>query len=65
VIVDYHVHHRGPADGREGPIEHTLTAVERYVEAAAVAGVDEVAFTGGIETVTAFDARKPRQEPLG
>ena len=45
MIVDYHVHLRGPAEGREGPIEHTLDAVERYVEAAGAAGVDEVAFT--------------------
>ena len=45
MIVDYHVHLRGPADGREGPIEHTLDAVERYVESAASTGVDEVGFT--------------------
>ena len=45
MIVDYHVHLRGPADGREGPIEHTLDAVERYVESAAAVGVDEIGFT--------------------
>jgi histidinol-phosphatase (PHP family) len=45
VIVDYHMHLRGPADGREGPIEHTADAVERYAEAAATRGVDELGFT--------------------
>jgi histidinol-phosphatase (PHP family) len=45
VIVDYHMHLRGPANGREGPIEHTADAVERYAEAAATRGVDELGFT--------------------
>jgi histidinol-phosphatase (PHP family) len=45
VIVDYHMHLRGPANGREGPIELTLEAVERFVEHAAARGVDEIAFT--------------------
>ncbi len=45
MIVDYHVHLRASAEGREGAIEHSLAAVERYVEAAAAAGVDELAFT--------------------
>jgi histidinol-phosphatase (PHP family) len=45
VIGDYHVHLRGADEGPDGPIEHTVEAVERYVEAAAAAGVDEVAFT--------------------
>ncbi len=45
VIVDYHMHLRGPADGREGPVELTVTAVERFVERAAARGVDEIAFT--------------------
>ncbi|MDQ4081532.1 MAG: histidinol-phosphatase HisJ family protein [Actinomycetota bacterium] len=45
MIVDYHVHLRGRADGREGPIELTLDAVERYVESALAAGVDEIGFT--------------------
>lgn len=46
MIVDYHMHLRGPAgpDGAE-PLVHTLDAVERYVEAAAARGVDEIAFT--------------------
>jgi histidinol-phosphatase (PHP family) len=45
MIVDYHMHLRGPADGREGPIEHTVEAVERFAEQAAVRGVDEIGFT--------------------
>lgn len=45
MIVDYHMHLRGPADGREGPIEHTVGAVERFAEAAAARGVDEIGFT--------------------
>lgn len=45
MIVDYHMHLRGPANGREGPIEHSLAAVERFVEAAAEHGVDEIGFT--------------------
>ncbi len=46
MIVDYHMHLRGPAgpDGAE-PLVHTLDAVERYVEAAAARGVAEIAFT--------------------
>ena len=45
MIVDYHVHLRGAVETEEGPLEHTVEAVERYVEAAARAGVDEVGFT--------------------
>jgi histidinol-phosphatase (PHP family) len=45
VIVDYHMHLRGPSEGREGAIEHTLAAVERYVEVGADRGVDEIGFT--------------------
>jgi histidinol-phosphatase (PHP family) len=41
VIVDYHMHLRGPDES----IEHTVDAVERYVEAAAERGVDEIGFT--------------------
>jgi len=41
VIVDYHMHLRDP-DER---IDHTFAAVERYVEAAADRGVDEIGFT--------------------
>jgi histidinol-phosphatase (PHP family) len=45
VIVDYHMHLRGAANGREGPVELTVGAVERFVEQAAARGVDEIAFT--------------------
>jgi histidinol-phosphatase (PHP family) len=45
VIVDYHMHLRGPAEGREGPIDHRVEAVEPYVETAAARGVDEIGFT--------------------
>jgi histidinol-phosphatase (PHP family) len=45
MIVDYHMHLRGPAEGREGPIEHTVEAVERFAEQAAASGVDEIGFT--------------------
>jgi histidinol-phosphatase (PHP family) len=46
VIVDYHMHLRGPSAGpEEGPVEHTAAAVEAYVDAAAANGVDEIGFT--------------------
>jgi histidinol-phosphatase (PHP family) len=45
VIVDYHMHLRGAANGREGPVELTVGAAERFVEQAAARGVDEIAFT--------------------
>ena len=45
MIVDYHMHLRGPANGREGPIELSVDAVERFVEQAGTRGVDEIAFT--------------------
>jgi len=41
VIVDYHMHLRDP----EGSIDHTVEAVERFVEATAGNGVDEIGFT--------------------
>ncbi len=46
MIVDYHLHLRGPTgpDGAE-PLAHTLEAVERYVEVALACGVDELCFT--------------------
>ena len=56
MIVDYHMHLRGPAEGREGPIEHTLAAVERYVEAATRAGVDEIGFTEHMYYFREFDS---------
>jgi histidinol-phosphatase (PHP family) len=45
MIVDYHMHLRGPANGREGPVELTVEAVERFVAQACERGVDEIAFT--------------------
>ena len=45
MIVDYHLHLRGPANGREGPVELTVDAVERFVEHAHARGVDEIGFT--------------------
>jgi histidinol-phosphatase (PHP family) len=45
MIVDYHLHLRGPSEGPEGPVEHTLEAVERFVETALARGVDEIGFT--------------------
>jgi histidinol-phosphatase (PHP family) len=39
------MHLRGPANGREGPIELTVDAVERFVEQAQTRGVDEIGFT--------------------
>jgi histidinol-phosphatase (PHP family) len=41
VIVDYHMHLRDPDEH----IEHTVEAVERFVETAAARGVDEIGFT--------------------
>jgi histidinol-phosphatase (PHP family) len=45
MIVDYHMHLRGPANGREGPVELTVETVERFVEQANARGVDEIGFT--------------------
>jgi len=45
MIVDYHMHLRGPNEpGVEGAIEHSVAAVERFVEAARARGVDEIGF---------------------
>jgi histidinol-phosphatase (PHP family) len=41
VIVDYHMHLRGAGER----IDHTVAAVERFVESAADRGVDEIGFT--------------------
>ena len=41
MIVDYHMHLRAPDES----IEHTVEAVERYVEVAADRGIDEIGFT--------------------
>jgi histidinol-phosphatase (PHP family) len=45
LIVDYHVHLRGLSETHEGPVDHSLAAVESYVEAARDRGVDEIGFT--------------------
>jgi histidinol-phosphatase (PHP family) len=44
VIVDYHMHLRSPGDGVED-LDHTVEAVERFVEVASERGVDEIGFT--------------------
>jgi histidinol-phosphatase (PHP family) len=41
VIVDYHMHLRDPQER----IDHTVEAVERFVETAATRGVDEIGFS--------------------
>jgi histidinol-phosphatase (PHP family) len=41
MIVDYHMHLRAP----DGSIDHTVSAVERFVEVAGERGVDEIGFT--------------------
>jgi histidinol-phosphatase (PHP family) len=45
MIVDYHMHLRGPANGREGPVELSAEALERFVARAGERAVDEIAFT--------------------
>ena len=44
MIVDYHMHLRRATDGVE-KIDHTVEAVERFVERARERGVDEIGFT--------------------
>ena len=41
MIVDYHMHLRAPDES----IDHTVEAVERFVETAAERGIDEIGFT--------------------
>jgi histidinol-phosphatase (PHP family) len=41
VIVDYHMHLRNP----EERVDHTVEAIERFVETAIARGVDEIGFT--------------------
>jgi histidinol phosphatase-like PHP family hydrolase len=41
LIVDYHMHLRAPDES----IDHSLEAVERFVEAASARGVDEIGFS--------------------
>jgi histidinol-phosphatase (PHP family) len=55
VIVDYHMHLRGHSNGHEGPIEHTVEAIERYVEAAVERGIDEIGFTEHVYYFRQFD----------
>jgi histidinol-phosphatase (PHP family) len=45
VIVDYHMHLRGPAAGGSEPLVLTVETVERFVERADAAGIDEIGFT--------------------
>jgi histidinol-phosphatase (PHP family) len=44
LIVDYHMHLRRPAPGRE-EVDHTPGAILPYLETAAERGVDEIGFT--------------------
>jgi histidinol-phosphatase (PHP family) len=41
LIVDYHLHLRDPEEG----IDHSVEAVEKFVDTAAARGVDEIGFT--------------------
>jgi histidinol-phosphatase (PHP family) len=52
LIVDYHMHLRAPDES----IHHTVEAIERYVEAAAERGIDEIGFT---EHVYYFEQTRP------
>jgi histidinol-phosphatase (PHP family) len=45
VLVDYHMHLRGPVEDGAEPLVHTREAIERFVERAIERGVDEIAFT--------------------
>ena len=52
MILDYHMHLRAPDES----IEHTVEAVERFVDAAAERGIDEIGFT---EHVYYFEQTRP------
>jgi histidinol-phosphatase (PHP family) len=52
MIVDYHMHLRDP----EERIDHTVEAIERFVETAAARGIDEIGFT---EHVYYFEQTRP------
>ena len=41
MIIDYHMHLRAP----DGSLDHTVEAVERFVDVAAERGLDEIGFT--------------------
>lgn len=45
MIVDYHMHLRGPLAAGSEPLVHRLDVLQRFVERAAERGVDEIAFT--------------------
>jgi histidinol-phosphatase (PHP family) len=45
VILDYHMHLRAAANGKEGAIDHRVEAIEPFLEAARATGVDEIGFT--------------------
>jgi histidinol-phosphatase (PHP family) len=45
VILDYHMHLRGAAEGREGALDHRVEAIQPFLETARTAGVDEIGFT--------------------
>jgi histidinol-phosphatase (PHP family) len=45
VLVDYHLHPRAGTSGGVEETDHTVEAVERYVEAAAARGVAEIGLT--------------------
>ena len=45
MIVDYHMHLRGPRVGGHEPLDHTVEAVERFVATARANGIDEICFT--------------------
>src|SRR5438045_2515161 len=51
------MHLRGPSTGgREGPIDHTADAAERFAEVAAERGVDEIGFTEHLYYFHEFEA---------
>ena len=52
MIVDYHMHLRAPDES----IDHTVEAVERFVEQAAEGGIDEIGFT---EHIYYFEQTRP------
>ena len=52
MIVDYHMHLRAPDES----IDHTVEAVERYVDKASERGIDEIGFT---EHVYYFEQTRP------
>ncbi len=53
MIVDYHMHLRGPSNGREGPVELSVDAVERFVEQAEFEASARSARAKGFLTVSA------------